>query len=233
MKNTWPCWPATCDCLHFNYIKNKIKWLSFNSNISSALQHLLDSAGVDISIPAGSPPDGMASQCPGEQDFPNSFGVCLVGCLRALSKSRRSLTLPFAYHSLHEGQGASCLPLHSPTSTGSLFKFRNSQVYQRRKTSGQMTFQSKATRMLVSQVQATQFCWLSLALHLLGHPVIFCQLGVTNKCSWLQVSVGSFLPTPTPRGTLPSRHLMQPDDIPQTSLSDVCVSSLAKLSAFI
>ena len=51
MKNTWLCWPATCDCLHFNYIKNKIKWLSFNSNISSTLQHLLDSTGVEYFHP--------------------------------------------------------------------------------------------------------------------------------------------------------------------------------------
>lgn len=155
-----------------------------------------------------------------------------MGCLRALSKSRQKLALPLAYHSLPEGQGASCLSLHSPTSTGSLFKFRNSQVYWRRKLLGNDFLEQGDKN--ASLMSASYVVLLALfSSSSLGHPVIFCQLGVTNKCSWLQVSIGSFLTTPTPRGTLPSRYLMQPDDIPQTSLSGVFVSSLAKPSAFI
>ena len=119
-----------------------------------------------------------------------------------------------------------------PTSTGSLFKFRNSQVYWRRKLLGNDFLEQGDKN--ASLMSASYVVLLALfSSSSLGHPVIFCQLGVTNKCSWLQVSIGSFLTTPTPRGTLPSRYLMHPDDIPQTSLSGVFVSSLAKPSAFI
>ena len=164
--------------------------------------------------------------------FPKRLWCLPYGLPRSSFKVRQKLALPLAYHSLHEGQGASCLSLHSPTSTGSLFKFRNSQVYWRRKLLGNDFLEQGDKN--ASLMSASYVVLLALFSSLsLGHPVIFRQLGVTNKCSWLQVSIGSFLTTPTPRGTLPSRYLMQPDDIPQTSLSGVFVSSLAKPSTFI